>query len=240
MALLEMRNVRKTFGGLIAVDGMNIVVEEGKIYGLIGPNGAGKTTLFNIASGFYKPDSGDIVFAGERVTDLGSHERCARGLARTFQIPKMFPEMSVVENVMIGALSRTKAVDAARRDANEVVEFLGMSDKKDAVAGSLRVHELKRLEIAKTLATKPKLLLLDEPMAGMNVVEQGRLISVLKRVHDAGTTLLVVEHVMHAVINLCEHIMVMNSGQKIVEGGTREVLANEEVIRIYLGEEDKC
>jgi len=240
MALLEMQNVRKRFGGLIAVDGMNILVEEGKIYGLIGPNGAGKTTLFNIASGFYKPDAGEIIFGGERVTDLGSHERCARGLARTFQIPKMFPEMSVLDNVMIGALSRTKAVEAARRDAEEIVEFLGMTGKKDALAGSLRVHELKRLEIAKALATKPKLLLLDEPMAGMNVVEQGRLISVLKRVHDAGTTLLVVEHVMHAVVNLCEHVTVMNSGQKIVEGGTREVLANEEVIRIYLGEEDKC
>lgn len=240
MALLEIRNVRKTFGGLIAVDGMNIVVEEGKIYGLIGPNGAGKTTLFNIASGFYKLDSGDIVFAGERVTDLGSHERCARGLARTFQIPKMFPEMTVVDNVLIGALSRTRAVKAARSDAEEIVEFLGMTGKKDTLAGSLRVHELKRLEIAKALATKPKLLLLDEPMAGMNAVEQDQLIHLLKKVHDAGTTLFVVEHVMHAVANLCEHVVVMNSGQKIVEGGTREVLANAEVIRIYLGEEDKC
>jgi len=240
MALLEIRNVRKTFGGLIAVDGMNIVVEEGKIYGLIGPNGAGKTTLFNIASGFYRPDAGDIVFAGERVTDLGSHERCARGLARTFQIPKMFPEMTVVDNVLIGALSRTRAVKAARSDAEEIVEFLGMTGKKDTLAGSLRVHELKRLEIAKALATKPKLLLLDEPMAGMNAVEQDQLIHLLKKVHDAGTTLFVVEHVMHAVANLCEHVVVMNSGQKIAEGGTREVLANAEVIRIYLGEEDKC
>jgi branched-chain amino acid transport system ATP-binding protein len=240
MALLEIRNVRKTFGGLIALDGMNIVVEEGKIYGLVGPNGAGKTTLFNIASGFYKPDGGDIMFSGERVTDLGSHERCTRGLARTFQIPKVFSEMSVVDNVLVGALSRTKAVRAARSEAEEIVKYLGMTEKKDALAGSLRVHELKRLEIAKALATKPKLLLLDEPMAGMNAVEQDKLIHVLKKVHAAGTTLLVVEHVMHAVVNLCEHVMVMNSGQKIVEGGTREVLANEEVIRIYLGEEDKC
>jgi branched-chain amino acid transport system ATP-binding protein len=240
MALLEIRNVRKTFGGLIALDGMNIVVEEGKIYGLVGPNGAGKTTLFNIASGFYKPDAGDIMFSGERVTDLGSHERCTRGLARTFQIPKVFSEMSVVDNVLVGALSRTKAVRAARSEAEEIVKYLGMTEKKDALAGSLRVHELKRLEIAKALATKPKLLLLDEPMAGMNAVEQDKLIYVLKKVHAAGTTLLVVEHVMHAVVNLCEHVMVMNSGQKIVEGGTREVLANEEVIRIYLGEEDKC
>jgi branched-chain amino acid transport system ATP-binding protein len=240
MSLLEIRNVRKTFGGLVALDGMNVVVEEGKIYGLIGPNGAGKTTLFNIASGFYKPDAGDILFSGERVTELGSHERCRRGLARTFQIPKMFSEMSVVDNVLIGALSRTKAVRAARSDAEEIVEFLGITSKKDALAGSLRVHELKQLEIAKALATKPKLLLLDEPMGGMNAVEQDHLIHLLKKVNAAGTTLLVVEHVMHAVVNLCEHVMVMNSGQKIVEGGTRDVLANKEVIRIYLGEEDKC
>lgn len=240
MALLEIHNVRKSFGGLVALDGMNIVVEEGRIYGLIGPNGAGKTTLFNIASGFYRPDSGDIVFGGERVTDLGSHERCARGLARTFQIPKMFPDMSVVDNVLIGALSRTKTVKTARSQAEEIVEFLGMTAKKDALAGSLRVHELKRLEIAKALATKPKLLLLDEPMGGMNAVEQGHLIQLLKNVHAAGATLLVVEHVMHAVANLCEHVVVMNSGQKIVEGETREVLANAEVIRVYLGEEDEC
>jgi branched-chain amino acid transport system ATP-binding protein len=240
MALLEIKNVNKAFGGLIALDGMNVVVEEGKIYGLIGPNGAGKTTLFNIASGFYKPDSGDVVFRGERVTDLESHERCARGLARTFQIPKMFSEMSVVDNVLIGALSRTKAVKSARSDAEEIVEFLGMTEKKDALAGSLRVQELKHLEIAKALATKPKLLLLDEPMGGMNPVEQDHMVELLKRVHDAGTSLLVVEHVMHAVVNLCEHVVVMNSGQKVVEGRTREVLANKEVIRIYLGEEDKC
>jgi branched-chain amino acid transport system ATP-binding protein len=240
MALLEVRNVSKSFGGLIALNAMNIVVEEGKIYGLIGPNGAGKTTLFNIASGFYKPDVGEIFFAGERVTDLESHERCARGLARTFQIPKMFPEMSVVDNVMIGALSRTKAVKVARSEAQEIIEVLGMTEKKDALAGSLRVHELKHLEIAKALATKPKLLMLDEPMGGMNAVEQDELIHLLKNVHYAGTTLLVVEHVMHAVVNLCEHVTVMNSGQKVVEGGTREVLANEEVIRIYLGEDDKC
>ncbi len=239
MALLELRDVRKTFGGLVAVDGMSIVVEPGRIYGLIGPNGAGKTTLFNIASGFYRLDSGDIFFAGERVTDLESHERCALGLARTFQIPKMFPEMSVLDNVMIGALSRTKAVKAARSDAEAIVTSLGMTEKIDAPAGSLRVHELKRLEIAKALATKPKLLLLDEPMGGMNAVEQDRLIHLLKDVHAAGTTLLVVEHVMHAVVNLCEHVVVMNSGQKIMEGETRDVLGNAEVIRIYLGEEDK-
>jgi branched-chain amino acid transport system ATP-binding protein len=240
MALLEVRSVKKAFGGLIALDGMSIVVEEGRIYGLIGPNGAGKTTLFNIASGFYAPDAGEVIFAGERVTHLGSHERCARGLARTFQIPKMFPEMSVVDNVLIGALSRTKEVKSARSYAEEIVDFLGMTRKKDALAGSLRVHELKRLEIAKALATKPKLLLLDETMAGMNAVEQDQLIRLLRKVHDAGTTLLVVEHVMHAVANLCQHVVVVNAGRMVVEGGTREVLANEEVIRIYLGEDDKC
>jgi branched-chain amino acid transport system ATP-binding protein len=238
MSLLVIRDVTKAFGGLVAVNRMNTVVEEGKIYGLIGPNGAGKTTLFNIISGFYKPDSGDILFAEAKVTHLDSHELCAKGLARTFQIPKMFPEMSVIDNVLIGALSRTKAVKLARKESEEIVNFLGMTDKKDALAGSLRVHELKRLEIAKALATKPKLLLLDETMAGMNTVEQNQMIDLLKRVHDSGTTLFVVEHVMHVVANLCDHLMVMNSGQKIIEGRPRDVLENEEVIKIYLGEED--
>jgi len=240
MLLLEIQNAKKAFGGLVALDGMSVEVEEGKIYGLIGPNGAGKTTLFNIASGFYKPDAGEVFFRGDRVTDLESHERCRRGLARTFQIPKMFPDMSVLDNILVGALSRTKAVEHAREEADEIVDFLGMSRKKQAPAGSLRVHELKHLEIAKALATKPKLLLLDEPMGGMNAVEQDQLIELLKKISAAGTTLLVVEHVMHAVANLCEHVLVMNAGQKIVEGATREVLANEEVIRIYLGEEDQC
>jgi branched-chain amino acid transport system ATP-binding protein len=238
MRLLEIRNVTKTFGGLVAVSGMNCVIEEGKIYGLIGPNGAGKTTLFNIISGFYKPDSGDVFFLDEKVTHLDSHELCAKGLARTFQIPKMFPEMSFVDNVLIGALSRTKVVKLARNGAEEIVSFLGVTEKKNTLAGSLPVQDLKCLEIAKALATKPKLLLLDEPMAGMNPVEQNRMIDLLKKVHDAGTILFVVEHVMHAVVNLCDHVMVMNSGQKIIEGRPRDVLENEEVIKIYLGEED--
>jgi branched-chain amino acid transport system ATP-binding protein len=238
MSLLVIRNVTKTFGGLVALNGISNTIEEGKIYGLIGPNGAGKTTLFNIVSGFYRADSGDISFDGENVTHLESHELCHKGLARTFQIPKMFPEMSVIDNVLIGALSRTKAVNLARSESEEMVNFLGMSDKKDTLAGSLRVHELKRLEIAKALATKPKLLLLDEPMGGMNPVEQNQMIDLLKRVHDAGTSLFVVEHVMHAVANLCDHVVVMSSGQKIAEGRPREVLENEEVIKIYLGEED--
>jgi len=238
MSLLEIRNVTKTFGGLAAVNGMSVSIQEGVIYGLIGPNGAGKTTLFNIISGFYKQDGGGIFFGGEDVTHLPSHERCARGLARTFQIPKMFPEMSFIDNVLIGALCRTKSVNLARSESGEIVDFLGMTGKKDALAGSLRVHELKRLEIAKALATKPKLLLLDEPMGGMNPVEQNQMIDLLKRVNVAGTTLFVVEHVMHAVANLCEHVVVMSSGQKIVEGRPREVLENGEVIKIYLGEED--
>ncbi len=238
MSLLEIRNVIKAFGGLVAVNGMNMAIEKGKIYGLIGPNGAGKTTLFNIVSGFYRPDSGDIFFAGENVTYLESHELCAKGLARTFQIPKMFPEMSVVDNVLIGALSRTKAVGLARSEAEEIVNFLGMKEKRDTPAGSLRVHDLKRLEIAKALATKPKLLLLDETMAGMNPVEQNQMIDLLKRMHESGTTLFVVEHVMHVVANLCDHVLVMSYGQKIVEGRPREVLENEEVIKIYLGEGD--
>jgi branched-chain amino acid transport system ATP-binding protein len=238
MNLLEINSVTKAFGGLLAVNRMNLVIEQGKIYGLIGPNGAGKTTLFNIISGFYKPESGEIFFAGENVTHLSSDQLCHKGLVRTFQMPKMFPEMSVIDNVLIGALSRTKRVGLARSEAEEIINFLGMGTKKDTLAGSLRVHELKRLEIAKALATKPRLFLLDETMAGLNAVEQNQMIDLLKKVHDSGVTLFVVEHVMHIVANLCEHIVVMNYGEKIAEGRPRDVLKNEKVVKVYLGEED--
>jgi branched-chain amino acid transport system ATP-binding protein len=238
MNLMTIKNLTKTFGGLIAVNKMTFNVEEGVLCGLIGPNGAGKTTLFNIMSGFYKQDQGDIFFAGENINHLESHERCAKGIARTFQIPKMFPKMSFVDNVLIGALERTQTINIARSEADKIVHFLGMQEKRDLLAGSLSVPELKRLEVAKALATKPKLLLLDEPMGGMNTVEQNEMIDLLRRVHAAGTTIFIVEHVMHAVANLCQQIIVMNSGCKIVEGITQEVLENEEVIKIYLGEED--
>jgi len=238
MNLLEIHGIKKSFGGLVAVNGMDLFIEEGKIYGLIGPNGAGKTTLFNIISGFYKPESGNIFFAGENVTHLSSDQLCHRGLVRTFQIPKMFPEMSVIDNVLIGALSRTKRVELARSEAEDVIHFLGMGPKRNALAASLRVQELKRLEIAKALATKPKLFLLDETMSGLNAVEQNQMIDLLKRVHEAGVTLLVVEHVMHVVANLCEHIVVMNYGEKIAEGPPQEVLQNEKVVTVYLGEGD--
>jgi branched-chain amino acid transport system ATP-binding protein len=153
-------------------------------------------------------------------------------------MPKMFPEMSVIDNVLIGALSRTKRVGLARSEAEEIINFLGMGTKKDTLAGSLRVHELKRLEIAKALATKPRLFLLDETMAGLNAVEQNQMIDLLKKVHDSGVTLFVVEHVMHIVANLCEHIVVMNYGEKIAEGRPQDVLKNEKVVKVYLGEED--
>lgn len=237
MNLLEINSVTKAFGGLLAVNEMDLVIEGGDIYGLIGPNGAGKTTLFNIISGFYKPDSGDIFFAGENVTHLSSDQLCHRGLVRTFQIPKMFPEMSVIDNVLIGALGRTRRVELARSEAEEIINFLGIGHKKNTLAGSLRVHELKRLEIAKALATKPKFFLLDETMAGLNAVEQNQMIDLLRRVHDSGVTLFVVEHVMHVVANLCDHIVVMNYGEKIAEGRPQEVLKNEKVVKVYLGEE---
>jgi len=240
MKLLEVNRVTKAFGGLLAVNEMDLVIKQGKIYGLIGPNGAGKTTLFNIISGFYKPESGDILFGGENVTHLDSDQLCHRGLVRTFQIPKMFPEMSVIDNVLIGALSWTKRVGLARTKAEEIIGFLGMEAKKDALAGSLRVHELKRLEIAKALATKPKLFLLDETMAGLNAVEQDEMIDLLKKVHDSGVTLFVVEHVMRIVANLCDHIVVMNHGEKIAEGNPQDVLKDEKVVKVYLGEEDEC
>jgi branched-chain amino acid transport system ATP-binding protein len=234
--ILEIKDVTKSFGGLIAVNKMNLVLEKDRIYGLLGPNGAGKTTLFNIISGFYRADSGSIVFAGKETSGLTTDKLCSIGLARTFQIPQVFAEMSTIDNITIGALNRTDNLNVAKSEAERIVKFMGMSRRKDALAGSLTVHELKRLEIAKALATKPKLLLLDETMAGLNIIEQQQVIELLKEVHDSGITLLLVEHVMHAIATLCEQIWVMHYGRKIAQGRPQDVLKNEEVVKVYLGE----
>lgn len=238
MIILKVDKVTKSFGGLTAVNSMDLVLEEGRIYGLIGPNGAGKTTLFNTISGFYRAGSGNIFFIGNDVTGLTSDRLCAMGLVRTFQIPKIFEKMSVIENVIIGAFNRVSTLDKARHEAEKTIAFLGIDDKKDLAAGLLSVPEMKRLEIAKALATKPKLLLLDETMAGLNVVEQNQTIELLRKVNNSGVTLFLIEHVMHVVANLCDHITVMNYGRKIAEGEPQAVLKNEEVVRVYLGEEN--
>ncbi len=233
--MLELKAVSKSFGGLRATDAVSLVVPEGHIVSLIGPNGAGKTTLFAIASGFLKPDSGFIRFLGQDVTGLPPHEVCRLGLVRTFQVVKPFAEQSVRENILVGAYLRCGSRREAAEKVEAVAELVGMSDRLDAAAASLTVAGRKRLELAKALATEPKLLLLDEVMAGLNPTEIEEIIPVIRRIREAGVTIMLIEHVMQAVMKLSEHTWVLNQGRLIAEGAPEEIVRNPDVIEAYLG-----
>jgi len=236
MPLLKAENVTKRFAGLVAVDNVSFRIEKGDIMGLIGANGAGKTTLFNVIAGVYPPDSGRIIYKGENITHHKAYEVCKKGIARTFQIPKPFLNITVLENVMVGALSREESLKEARRAALEVLEFVGLVPKKDVLADSLTLADRKRLEIAKALATKPDLLLLDEVVAGLNAVEVEEMIDLVRKVHRKGVTIFMVEHVMRSIMALCERIMVLHHGEKIAEGTPEEISEDSKVIDAYLGE----
>ena len=237
LSLLELKGVCKNFGGLKAVSQVSLDLEEGEILGIIGPNGAGKTTLFNTITGFYKPDEGEIRFEGERLIDLKPHRICQRGMVRTFQIVKPFLQLTVLENVVIAALNRTKNVQEATGKAVKTIEFAGLKDKADLLATGLTLPHRKRLELARALATEPKLLLLDEVMAGLTPTEVDELIRLLKEVNNKGITILLIEHVMRGVMALSKRVIVLNYGEKIAEGVPEEVVKNRQVIEAYLGEE---
>jgi branched-chain amino acid transport system ATP-binding protein len=237
LPLLELNGVCKSFGGLKAVSKVSFGLEEGEILGIIGPNGAGKTTLFNTVTGFYKPDEGEIRFEGENLVDLEPHEICQKGMVRTFQIVKPFLQLTLLENVVIAALNRTKHVQEATEKALKTIEFVGLKDKTDTLATGLTLPHRKRLELARTLATEPKLLLLDEVMAGLTPTEVDELIRLLKEVNRQGITILLIEHVMRGVMALSNRVIVLNYGEKIAEGVPEEVVKNRQVIEAYLGEE---
>ncbi|MCP5367608.1 MAG: ABC transporter ATP-binding protein [Hyphomicrobiales bacterium] len=233
--MLEVRGLSKSFGGLQAVVDAALTVAAGEIVSLIGPNGAGKTTLFAMVSGFLKPDTGQILFDGHDLAGLRPHQVCRRGVVRTFQVVQPFPTLSVRDNIATGAHTRLRARSAALARAEEVAERLGMSAMLDQPAGDLTVAGRKRLELARALATGPRLLLLDEVMAGLNATEVGQVVEVVRGIRDSGITILLIEHVMQAVMSLSDRTYVINQGHIIAEGPPRQVAADPQVIEAYLG-----
>lgn len=237
MTVLKLQNVTKKFGGLVAVDNVSLDLAEGEILGLIGPNGAGKTTLFNLISGNFRPDHGDIFFEGSDITNLQPHQVAQRGLVRTFQIVKPFAELSVVDNVMVGAFLNTNQVRAAEQRARQVIEQVGLTTFADQPAHTLTTAGRKRLELARALATQAKLLLLDEVMAGLTPAESAEMVNLIQEIRTDGVTLLVIEHVMQALMSLSDRVAVMHHGQLISVGKPAEIAADKKVIEAYLGEE---
>lgn len=235
--LLDVKGATKRFRGLTAVDNVSLSVTEGEIFAVIGPNGAGKTTLFNLIAGVMKPDAGTIAFAGERIDGIQPHELCRRGLARTFQIVRPFPELTVMENATIGAMMRAPDMDVARKQAAEVLRRLDLWDRRDAKAKSLTLPDRKRLECARALATEPRLLLLDEVMAGLRPTEVDRIVAILKDINREGVTILLIEHVMRATMALAQRIHVLHHGATIAEGTPEEVTRHPKVLESYLGAE---
>jgi branched-chain amino acid transport system ATP-binding protein len=238
MAILEARKLTKRFGGLVAVQDFDLTVEDKSLLGLIGPNGAGKTTVFNMLACYCPPDAGQIIFQGRSVIGMRPYEVCALGLARTFQVTKPFVDNTVLENVMVGAFCRAGNTRKAERVASQVLEIVEFSHRRDATGHELTIAERKRLELARALATQPKLLLLDEPMAGLNPTEKAYMLALLRRIRDQhGMAIIVVEHDMKAVMALCERIIVMHRGEKLVEGTPDQVTRDPRAISAYLGEE---
>jgi branched-chain amino acid transport system ATP-binding protein len=239
MKILEGERLSKRFGGLTAVSGVDIEVQVGEILGLIGPNGAGKTTLFNLLSGALKADSGVVRFKGHEITGLKPHRIARRGLARTFQSVQIFSRMSAVDHVRLGYLfgrPESRDNDETNREAREILKFVGLASLPNALGRDLILANQKRLEVARALASKPDLLLLDEVMAGLTPTEMAEAMELVKKIGQRGVTIVMIEHVMKAIMNICGRIIVLDHGLKIAEGTPEEIAENKKVIEVYLGE----
>lgn len=235
--LLEVKELTINFGGLIAVNKLTTNVAAGEAIGLIGPNGAGKTSAFNLISGVYKPTQGQVIFAGEDITGLPPYEVNRKGIGRTFQVVKPFGSMTVLENVMVGGFVHTSNRSKSKNIAMQVIEQVGLTRKLNSLAKSLTLADRKRLEVAKALATEPKLLLLDEVLAGLNPTEVDESVKMIKDINKSGISILMIEHVLQATMAICSRIVVLDYGKKIAEGTPQEVTTNPEVIKAYLGDE---
>ncbi len=236
MPLLEVRGLCKDFGGVRAVNNFSFALEKGEILGLIGPNGAGKTTAFNMIAGYFPPDKGDVYFQGTPITGLRPWDICQRGIARTFQLSKPFGELSLIENVMVGGFARTSDRKAAWQKAEEVLEFLGMSEQMDVEAHNLTVFDRKKLELGRALATMPQLLLLDEVVAGATPNEADDMMKLIRRIRENGMTVLIVEHVMRVIMGLSDRVVVLNYGEKLADCSPEEAVCDHSVLKAYLGE----
>jgi len=236
MAILEIKHVSKFFGGLAANADVSFAVEEGMIMGLIGPNGAGKTTLFNCVTGYYPPSKGEVLFNGESLKGLQPDRVCKMGMVRTWQKVRPLAKMTVVDNVMVGALCRTNSLRKAREMAMEQLKVVRIEEKAGFLAGSLPIGERKKLEVARVLATKPKLLLLDEVMGGLNPAESEEIIQLILDIKKRGISQMVIEHDMKAIMRISDRVVVLNSGEKLAEGSPEEIVKNPEVITAYLGD----
>ncbi len=235
--ILRVESVSKKFGGLVALDAVTLQVEEGEILGVIGPNGAGKSTLLNVIAGVYRPTTGAIFFDGEKISRLGAHRICQKGIARTFQIPKPFLKMSALENVLVAATFGGNSISAAASQASAMLDFVEFNAHPETLAANLNTAQLRRLDLARALASSPRLLLLDESAAGLTPGELDDLQDLICKIRAQGVTILIVEHLMQLIMELCDRIVVLHYGEKIAQGTPEQICKDETVARAYLGDE---